>query len=47
MAGVFLGGIYADLDAPFWAIWLFAAIVAVVLGAAVTYWRRRFGHDDA
>lgn len=41
-AGVMLGGVYADLDGPFWGIFAFAFLVAFVLAVAVFYWRRRF-----
>ena len=44
-AGVMLGGVYADIDGPWWGVWTPAALVGFVIGAAVTYSRRRFGTD--
>lgn len=46
-AGVMLGGVYAEIDGPWWGVWIIAAIVGFVIGAAVTFWRHRFGEDSA
>ena len=42
-AGVMLGGVYADIDGPWWGVWIIAAIVGFTIGVAGTFWRRRFG----
>lgn len=42
-AGVMLGGVYADIDGPFWGVWIIVAIVAFVISVTVSFWRRRFG----